>query len=39
LRKAIKIMLATENLKEEHQVILRMIKVLIVASDRLEKGY
>jgi len=30
-------MLATENLKEEHQVILRMIKVLIVASDKLEK--
>jgi len=31
-------MLATENLKEEHQVILRMIKVLIVASERLERG-
>jgi len=30
-------MLATENLREEHQVILRMIKVLIVASDKLEK--
>jgi len=38
MRKVIKIMLATENLKEEHQVILRMIKVLIVASDKLEKG-
>jgi hemerythrin-like domain-containing protein len=33
-----KILLATENLKEEHQVILRMIKVLLVASDKLEKG-
>jgi hemerythrin-like domain-containing protein len=31
-------MLATESLKEEHQVILRMIKVLVVASDKLEKG-
>jgi len=31
-------MLATENLKEEHRVILRMIKVLIVASDKLERG-
>lgn len=31
-------MLATENLKEEHQVILRMIKVLLVASDKLEKS-
>jgi len=31
-------MLATENLKEEHQVILRMIKVLNVASNRLGKG-
>jgi len=31
-------MLATESLKEEHQVILRMIKVLIVASDKLERG-
>ncbi len=31
-------MLATENLKAEHQVILRMIKVLIVASEKLERG-
>jgi len=31
-------MLATENLKEEHQVILRMIKVLTVASDKLDRG-
>jgi len=31
-------MLATENLKEEHQVILRMIKVLIIASAKLERG-
>lgn len=31
-------MSATENLKEEHQVILRMIKVLTVASDKLERG-
>ena len=31
-------MLATENLKEEHKLILRMIKVLIVASEKLEKG-
>ena len=31
-------MFATENLREEHQVILRMIKVLLVASDKLEKG-
>lgn len=31
-------MSATENLKEEHQVILRMIKVLNVASNRLERG-
>jgi hemerythrin-like domain-containing protein len=31
-------MLATENLKKEHQVIIRMITVLIVASDKLEKG-
>jgi len=31
-------MSATENLKEEHQVILRMIKVLIVASDKIERG-
>jgi len=38
MRKVINFMLATENLKEEHQVILRMIKILIVASDKLEKG-
>jgi len=38
MKKVIKIMLATENLKEEHQVILRMIKVLIVASDKLERS-
>jgi len=31
-------MLATGNLKEEHQFILRMLKVLIVASDKLERG-
>ena len=31
-------MLATENLKDEHRVILRMIKILLVASDKLEKG-
>jgi len=31
-------MLATGNLKEEHQFILRMLKVLIVASDKLEGG-
>jgi len=31
-------MFATDNLKEEHRVILRMIKVLIVASDKLEKS-
>lgn len=31
-------MLATENLKDEHQVILRMIKILLVASDKMEKG-
>jgi hemerythrin-like domain-containing protein len=30
--------LATENLKDEHRVILRMIKILLVASDKLEKG-
>jgi len=31
-------LLATENLKDEHRVILRMIKILLVASDKLEKG-
>jgi hemerythrin-like domain-containing protein len=32
------VLLATENLKDEHRVILRMIKILLVASDKLEKG-
>jgi hemerythrin-like domain-containing protein len=32
------ILLATENLKDEHRVILRVIKVLLVAADKLEKG-
>jgi len=31
-------MSATHNLKEEHQVILRMIKILNVASGKLERG-
>jgi hemerythrin-like domain-containing protein len=31
-------LLATENLKEEHRIILHMIKILLVASDKLEKG-
>ena len=31
-------MLASENLKDEHRVILRMIKILLVASDKLGKG-
>jgi hemerythrin-like domain-containing protein len=31
-------MSATENLKEEHQIILRMIKILKVASEKLEAG-
>jgi len=31
-------MSATENLKEEHQVILRMIKVLNVASEKVNRG-
>lgn len=31
-------MSATENLKEEHRVILRMIRILRVASERLEGG-
>jgi len=31
-------MSATENLKEEHQVILRMIKILRMASERLKGG-
>jgi hemerythrin-like domain-containing protein len=32
------VLLATENLKNEHRVILRMIKILLVASDKLEEG-
>jgi hemerythrin-like domain-containing protein len=32
------VLLATENLKDEHRAILRMIKILLVASDKLEKG-
>jgi len=31
-------MSATDNLREEHQVILRMIRILTVASDRLDGG-
>jgi len=31
-------LLASENLKDEHRVILRMIKILLVASDKLGKG-
>jgi len=31
-------MSATQNLREEHQVILRMIKILNVASGKLERG-
>jgi len=31
-------MSATQSLKEEHQVILRMIRILRVASEKLEKG-
>jgi hemerythrin-like domain-containing protein len=32
------LLLASENLKDEHHVILRVIKVLLVAADKLEKG-
>jgi len=38
MNKVIKIMSATQNLKEEHQVIMRMIKILNVASGKLERG-
>jgi len=31
-------MSATDNLKEEHEVILRMIRILTVASDKFDRG-